>query len=63
MNDEAMKMLTKMVIETFTRELAGKARMFASTLPSEVSAADALEAFASSIESTNDKLNPSSGRS
>lgn len=55
-DEEVMAMLTKLVIEQFTTELAAKARMFAQTAPPELSGANALEAFARAIESTNWKL-------
>jgi hypothetical protein len=56
---EVMSALTKMVIDTFTREIAAKAREFSCNVPEGVTAQQALLAFADSIEATNDKMFPS----
>lgn len=55
---EVTSALTKMVIDTFTREIAAKARDFSSNVPEGVTAQQALLVFADSIEATNDKLFP-----
>jgi len=57
-NDEVMRALTKMVVEQFTASLATRAREFSKTLPKGTDGTMALEAFASAIESTNNKMYP-----
>lgn len=57
-NDEIMRRMAKMALESATSSLAIKAREFAKTLPTSTTGADALEAFAAAIESTNDKQFP-----
>lgn len=54
-NDEIMRQMAKMAVESATSSFAKKAREFAKTLPASVSGSVALEAFASAIESTNEK--------
>lgn len=58
---EVMTALTQMVMEKMTQEIASKARIFSRTLPSSITGAEALAAFADSIESTNAKVWPKSG--
>jgi len=58
---EVMTALTQMVMERMTQEIATKARIFSRTLPASISGADALVAFADSIESTNAKVWPKRG--
>lgn len=54
-NDEIMRQLSRMALEQATQAIAQKAREFAKTMPQQINGRDALEAFASSIESTNEK--------
>lgn len=50
---QIMEMASKVALEQATQALAIKAREFAKTLPPSVTGSQALEAFASAIESTN----------
>ncbi|HEU5019649.1 MAG TPA: hypothetical protein VFT69_16950 [Pseudolabrys sp.] len=54
--DEVMKMLSQLAIEQVTQEMALKIRAFAKRLPPQITAQEAMEALAASIENTNAKV-------
>ena len=55
-NDLIMKEMSRIAIEQVTRDLAGKARALGENLPRNVSAKEALNAFADAIDKNNERL-------
>jgi hypothetical protein len=55
---EIMRKMTQLAIKEVTTLLAQQAREFAPNLPAGTTGAEALEAFARAIESTNEKIYP-----
>lgn len=62
-NDEIMRMLTKIAVETAAAQFAQHARDFATLCPDGVTGRDALLSFATAIEANNARMNPKTGRS